>query len=112
VSACDSTTCSRGCDPFPLHNYWSVLAVGAPDRDLKSLDPAHVTGNAPYEIARLIFPSLMTLDTNLKPIDWAAQTHEISEDGLTWTFHLNKGMKWSDSYPIDSVALAYSLNVR
>jgi ABC-type transport system substrate-binding protein len=52
----------------------------------------------------------MTLDANLKPIDWAAKSHEVSEDGLTWTFHLNKGIKWSDSYPIDSEVFAYSLN--
>ncbi|HEY7091629.1 MAG TPA: ABC transporter substrate-binding protein, partial [Ktedonobacterales bacterium] len=86
------------------------IAVGSANGDVGSIDPAHVTGVLEYDIARRIFPPLVTLDGNLKPIDWAAKSHEVSEDRLTWTFHLNKGMKWSDGNPIDSKTFAYSIN--
>ncbi len=75
-----------------------------------SIDPAHVTSVLEYDLARLIFPPLITLDANLKPVDWATKSHEVSEDELTWTFHLNSGMKWSDGNPIDSKTFAYSIN--
>ncbi len=53
---------------------------------------------------------LITLTDDLKPIDWAAKSHEISSDGLTYTFHLNPGMKWSDGTAIDANTFAYSIN--
>jgi oligopeptide transport system substrate-binding protein len=112
VAACgpDSTTCSGGCDPPPDKQILKPLAVGSANGDVGSIDPTHVTGVLEHDLARLIFPPLMTLDANLKPIDWAAKSHEVSEDGLTWTFHLNKRMKWSNSSPIDAEAFAYSVN--
>jgi hypothetical protein len=61
------------------------LAVGSANGDVGSIDPAHVTGVLEYDLARLIFPPLITLDANLGPIDWAAKSHEVSEAGLTWT---------------------------
>lgn len=30
----------------------------------------------------------------------AAESWEVSEDGLTWTFHLRKGLVWSDGEPL------------
>jgi oligopeptide transport system substrate-binding protein len=110
VAACDSTICSGGCDPYPRYDYLIVQAVGSANGDVGSIDPAHVTGVLEYDIARRIFPPLITLDANLKPVDWATKSHEVTSDGLTWTFHLNRGMKWSDSYLIDSETFAYSIN--
>ena len=52
----------------------------------------------------------MTLDERQQPVDWAAESHEISADGLTYTFHLHKGMKWADGTPIDAATFAYSIN--
>jgi peptide/nickel transport system substrate-binding protein/oligopeptide transport system substrate-binding protein len=50
------------------------------------------------------------LNNDLQAQDWAAQSHEVSSDGLTWTFHLRSGMKWSDGAPIDASVFAYSIN--
>ncbi len=43
-------------------------------------------------------------------MDWAAESQEISADGLTYTFDLRKGMAWSDGTPIDAATFAYSIN--
>jgi oligopeptide transport system substrate-binding protein len=76
-----------------------------------SLDPAdYLFSGVDYEVAQLIFPQLVTLDEHLKPVDWAAQSHEVSADGLTYTFHLRTGMTWSDGTPIDATTFAYSIN--
>ena len=78
--------------------------------DVDSLDPAQIQFGIGYGMAQLIFPQLVTLDEKQQPIDWAAESHEISADGLTYTFHLHKGMAWADGSPIDATTFAYSIN--
>jgi hypothetical protein len=48
--------------------------------DVNSLDPLYSLSGVDYEVAQLIFPQLVTLDENLKPIDWAATSS--SEDAV------------------------------
>jgi ABC-type oligopeptide transport system substrate-binding subunit len=86
------------------------LSVGVNGGDLDALDPAYIAYGGDYDRAQLVFPELIATDAAGKTIDWAAQSHEISSDGLTWTFHLNGGMRWSDGEPIDASTFAYSIN--
>jgi peptide/nickel transport system substrate-binding protein/oligopeptide transport system substrate-binding protein len=84
--------------------------IGLASGDLETLDPALIEYNSDYDLAQLIFPGLVTLDEQGQPVDWAAESHEVSADGLTYTFHLRKGMTWSDGTPIDASTFAYSIN--
>jgi oligopeptide transport system substrate-binding protein len=77
--------------------------------DLNSIDPA-LAGTRDAVKAQLVFPELITLDDSGKPLDWAAKSYEVSSDGLTWTFHLRPGMKWSDGTAIDANTFVYSIN--
>src|SRR5689334_14977706 len=77
---------------------------------IHDLDPALVYSSEDVQFAQLIFPQLVTLDEQQRPIDWAAERHEVSADGLTYTFHLRKGVTWSDGTPIDANTFAYSIN--
>src|SRR4029453_7377794 len=70
--------------------------------DLDTFDPAQIQFGFDYEKAVMIYPQLVTLTDDLKVADSAAQSHEISADGLTYTFHLRTGMQWSDGTPIDA----------
>jgi peptide/nickel transport system substrate-binding protein/oligopeptide transport system substrate-binding protein len=74
------------------------------------LDPALIYSGEDTQLAQLLFPPLVTVDEHQRPIDWAAESHQISADGLTYTFHLHKGMTWSDGTPIDATTFAYSIN--
>ncbi len=78
--------------------------------DLETLDPALIQFSIDYGLAQLIFPQLVTLDDRLQPVDWAAQSHETSADGLAYTFHLHRGMTWADGTPIDATTFAYAIN--
>ena len=80
------------------------------DPALENLDPALIHFPGDYHNTQLLFPGLVTLDENQRPMDWAAARHEVSADGLTYTFHLHKGMTWSDGTPLDANTFAYSLN--
>jgi peptide/nickel transport system substrate-binding protein/oligopeptide transport system substrate-binding protein len=86
------------------------LASGPNAGDLDTLDPALIQFGFDSGLAQLIFPQLVTLDERQQPVDWAAESHEISADGLTYTFHLRKGMTWADGTPIDATTFAYSIN--
>ena len=44
--------------------------------------------------------SLVVLNNNMDIIPSAAESWEVSEDGLTWTFHLREGQVWSDGTPV------------
>jgi peptide/nickel transport system substrate-binding protein len=44
-------------------------------------------------------------------IPMIAKSWEVSPDGLTWTFHLRKGAKFSDGHPITSADVLFSAQV-
>ncbi|MEX1020713.1 MAG: peptide ABC transporter substrate-binding protein [Litorilinea sp.] len=43
---------------------------------------------------------LVQLDKDFNVIPVSAESWEVSEDGLTWTFHLKEGLMWSDGTPL------------
>jgi peptide/nickel transport system substrate-binding protein len=56
------------------------------------------------------YPYLLTLDTKNNIIPYFATRWDTSTDGLTWTFHLVTGAKWSDGQPLDANDVAFTFN--
>lgn len=56
------------------------------------------------------FEGLMTLDENAQPIYGQAESVDISDDNLTYTFHLRDGLKWSDGSDLTAADFVYSWN--
>lgn len=54
------------------------------------------------------FECLLAVDENGQLIPGQAETWETSEDGLTWTFHLRDGLKWSDGSDLTANDFVYS----
>lgn len=72
-------------------------------------DPGAMSGQPDGRFARLVFEGLTTNDPRtLEPIPAQARAWELSEDGLTYTFHLRRGLVWSDGTPITSQDFAWS----
>ena len=78
--------------------------------DIDTFDPGQTQFAFDYDKDIMIYPQLVTLTDDLKVVDSAAQSHEVSADGLTYTFHLHSNMKWSDGTPIDATSFAYAIN--
>jgi ABC-type transport system substrate-binding protein len=93
----------------PLASGVNADTLASPDTP-DTHDPAQILFDLDYGMAHLIFPQLVTPDENQQPVEWAAESHEISADGLTYTFHLRKRMTWADGSPIDATTLAYSIS--
>ena len=54
------------------------------------------------------FECLLAVDQDGKLIPGQAESWETSEDGLTWTFHLRDGLKWSDGTDLTANDFVYS----
>jgi oligopeptide transport system substrate-binding protein len=58
----------------------------------------------------LVFSGLVTLDAHLAVENWDAQKIDVSPDGLTYTFHLRDGLKFSDGKAVTAADYAFSIN--
>jgi len=54
----------------------------------------------PFCLANLFQDQLVSLDKDFKVTPASAERWEVSEDGLTWTFHIKPGLQWSDGTPL------------
>ena len=46
------------------------------------------------DLSSIIYSSLLKLDSEGKLVNDLAESYEIGEDNLTYTFHIKKGVKW------------------
>jgi peptide/nickel transport system substrate-binding protein len=76
------------------------------------LDPAYGTAVAEYgHRYPLVYENLVNWDLRtLEPLPWLAESWEVSEDGLTWTFYLRQGVKWHNGEDLTAEDVAYSMN--
>ena len=56
------------------------------------------------------FAGLFTYDANQQQVPDLAESYEMSEDGLTYTFTLKDGLKWSNGDTLDATDFVYSWN--
>lgn len=72
-------------------------------------DPGTMSGQPDGRFARMMFEGLVTADAQtLEPREGLAYRWELSEDGLTYTFHLRPGLQWSDGTVLNAHDFVYS----
>ncbi|MFG1955455.1 ABC transporter substrate-binding protein [Micromonospora sp. NPDC048830] len=78
--------------------------------DPATLNPALTTGNPDLAVGCKIFEGLIRLDDKLQVQPGLAERWEISDDQLTYTFHLREAVKWHDGKPFtaDDVVWTYT----
>ncbi len=96
---------------------WSSLAERLPPADftfaneseVKSIDPALVTGQPEGRIAYALFDGLVRNDPEtLEPLPGIAKRWEISDDKLTYKMFLRDDARWSDGSPVTAQDFHYS----
>ncbi len=81
----------------------------------KSLDPQLMNSTNETTLAKPLFAGLFTYDQELKVVPNLAAdlptdaNGGISKDGLTYTVHLKKDLKWSDGKPISASDFVYGM---
>lgn len=96
--------------PQPASADKQVLRYPIGDTDFGTIDPALVQNATDAYAIETIFTGLVQLDDKGGVIDQLAASHQVSSDGLTYTFTLKPGLKFSDGTPLTSQDVAYSIN--
>ncbi|XDA99102.1 peptide ABC transporter substrate-binding protein [Sulfitobacter sp. LCG007] len=65
-----------------------------------SVDPQVVEDVPGSEIVRDLFEGLMNQDEQGNLVPGVAESYDVSDDKLTYTFHLRENAKWSDGNPV------------
>ncbi|HEV2677652.1 MAG TPA: peptide ABC transporter substrate-binding protein [Aliidongia sp.] len=89
----------------------SILRIAAPSEP-ETIDPAKSTGIYEGKIELDLFEGLMTRGGTGARIAGAAQSWDISADGLTYIFHLRPDLKYSNGEPIVAADFVYGLRRR
>jgi len=82
-----------------------TIAIGSEPDDLNP-----VGNDNAYDLIK-IYSGLVKSDDNLQMVPDLAESWEMSSDEKTYTFHLNKGVKWQDGtdFTADDVLFTYGL---
>jgi len=85
-----------------------TLKVGL-QADPAELDPHKTSLTAAWHVLEHIYDGLVSVSPALTPVPALAESWDISEDGITYTFHLRTGVKFHNGREMTADDVAYSL---
>lgn len=86
-----------------------ILKVGL-QADPAELDPHLTSLTAAWHLIEHVYEGLITVDDTLSPVPLLAKSWEISEDGITYTFHLQDGVTFHNGRAMTSADVKYSFD--
>src|SRR5262249_49524747 len=104
----------RGADAASRSAAASIFVVGSPSA-VDTLNPFDGFTPEDHEVYGLIYHHLLDYgQRNYAGSPRLATSWSHSKDGLTWTYHIRKGVKWSDGVPLTAADVAYTFqrNIR
>lgn len=78
--------------------------------DIATFDPGQASDQSSLEAITLVFTGLVSLNDALQVQPQLAQSYTVSDDGLTYTFHLRPGLTFSDGHALTANDVAYSID--
>ena len=73
------------------------------------MNPLTTTDSTSMNVLRHIYQGMMYLDAEDNAVPGVAESYEVSEDGLTYTFKLKEGLTWSNGEPVTSADFVFGL---
>ena len=87
-----------------------VLRIGS-SNDIDGFNPFKIVEIPSFQVMDLTYDLLVNFSPkDSSPVPGLADSWETSDDGLTWTFHLNKDARWHDGEDVTSEDVAYTFN--
>lgn len=75
---------------------------------VQSLDPQQATDGTSFEVIANFTDGLMQMDTDGQAVNALAESYELSEDGLTYTFHIREDANWSNGTPVTAADFVFA----
>ncbi len=91
-----------------------TAAAGSSDMNVmletpvESLDPQQATDGTSFEVIADYTDGLMQMDADGQAVPAIAESYELSDDGLTYTFHLRSDAKWSNGTPVTAADFVFA----
>src|ERR1700722_1954488 len=77
----------------------TILKV-APSADVQELNPTRAANQIGRIYSQMVFDTLFALDHTLSPKPMMVDKETVSDDGLTYTFTIRPGLKFTDGSPV------------
>ena len=84
--------------------------IVAQDGEPATLNPNAIADDFNYPIVQNLFPRLFKLNNAFAAVPDLATDYELSEDALTYTFHLHDDAFWTDGEQVTSEDVLYTFN--
>lgn len=85
------------------------ILYGVP-ADVSSMDPQTQNDSWSEEVVKMVYNTLFVFGENAEPTPSLVETYTTSEDGLTWTFTLKKGVKFHSGKELTAKDVAATYN--
>ena len=82
-----------------------VMAYGS---DIGELNPLVWRSERSHWYDMLVYDTLLSYDDDLAIINWLAESHVVSTDGLTINFTIREGVKWHDGENLTAADVAFT----
>ena len=103
------TAVAQDATPDPNAKPGGILRV-ALQADPAELDPHLTSLTAAWHVIEHVYEGLAAPDASLAPVPVLAESWDISEDGLTYTFNLRQGVKFHNGRDFVADDVVYSIN--
>lgn len=75
---------------------------------VESLDPQQATDGTSFEVIANYTDGLMQMDADGKAVEALAESYELSDDGLIYTFHIREDANWSNGTPVTAADFVFA----
>lgn len=87
-----------------------TLTVGIASRNVTNgIDPAVIQGESTGWVLGQVAEGLLNYDQDMNIVPWLAKSWDISEDGLTYTFALQEGVRFHNGREMTAADVKFSL---
>ena len=75
---------------------------------VESLDPQQATDGTSFEVIADYTDGLMQMDADGQAVPALAESYDLSDDGLTYTFHIRDDANWSNGTPVTAADFVFA----
>ena len=108
MMACSLAACGNDSGGTSTEGNKGGTYIVAVSGEPNTLNPDTYSDDYNYDMAQNIFNRIVKLNNNYEVLPDLAETWEVSEDALTYTFHLVDNATWHDGEPVTAADAKYT----